>query len=336
RDLGGQNALSYHRLPGKIRLDTTEANKQCYVFNQNGDSLVGSTIEIDTNQRKVHFTDAKGLFTHPINPPKALDTTLDSTKPPAMTPVPSTLQVQAADLHWDLSRDLLSLKGNVEVEHSVMGNFQSDQELRVFYTGVKGQRNLRAIESEGHLLLRRDDSLKKQSHWLICDGNMLVNHEAMTVIFQSFEDFEGKVKRDKQVYFYDSLGEIQADKITISYQEVAGKFEATKVKLEGNVFMIDHKDVQDAIEPERSFVHYALADFVEYILTDKEMHLYSKVGNRVLFYDKINKLNMSAPALKVKRDDQTKKESVKGIGDVRFHFLDSELEQLRKYSAFDF
>ncbi len=336
RDLEGQNALSYHKLPGKIRLDTTEANKQCYVFNQNGDSLVGSTIEIDTNQRKVHFTDAIGLFTHAINSPKPLDVILDPLKASATTPAPSTLQVQAADLNWDLSRDLLSLKGEVEVDHSVMGNFQSDQELRVFYTGIKGQRNLRAIESEGHIVLRRDDPLKKQSHWLICDGKMLVNHEAMTVFFQSSEDTAGKVNQDKQVFFYDSLGEIQADKITISYQEVAGKFAATKVKLEGNVFMIDHKDEENAIETERTFVHYALADFVEYTLSDKEMHLYSKDGKRVLFYDKINQLNMSAPALKVKRDDQTKKESVKGIGDVRFHFLDSELEQLRKYSAFDF
>lgn len=323
----GQNALSFRRLPGKIALNSTGKDKLCHVVNPQGDHLTGTAIEIDTNQRKVDVSDARGIFTH---------THISASKLLVPAQPLATLEVEARQLTWDLSRDLLLLKGDIVLNHSVIGTFQSDRELRIYYAGIKGQRQLRAIESEGHLVLRSDDEGKKQAHWLVCDGKMRVDHEAMTLTFQSYSDAHGKVSQNKQVLFYDHLGEIQADKITITYLQVEGKYLASKVRLEGNVFMVDHKAGQDSSASARPFVHYAIADFIDYTPADKQMHLYSEKGRRVLFYDKINHLQVSAPALKVSRDLQTKKESVKGIGDVRFNFLDSELEQLRKYSVFDF
>jgi len=50
----------------------------------------------------------------------------------------------------------------------------------------------------------------------------------------------------------------------------------------------------------------------------------------VLFYDKINNLQVSAPEIKMQRDKQTKKQQFQGIGDVRFHFVEKEYQQLRK------
>lgn len=325
RDTVGQNALSLHQLPGKITLDAPEKeDKLCHLISQNGDHLTGSKVEIDTNQRKVHVIDSKGVFNY--EGASASDS-------PSSPPPQSTLDITASHLLWDLSRDMLSLKEDVELKHDPIGTFQSDQELKIYYTKNKGQNQLRAIESEGNIILRYEDALKKQSHWILCHGKMIVDHEQMVVTFQSFTDSMGKVNQEKQVFFYDQLGEIQADKMTIFYEQVEGKPIARKVKLEGNVFMLDHKKAEDVNNNERPFIHYAISDVVEYTLGDRETHLYaSEEGHRVLFYDKINHLQISAPALKIIRDQETKKESIKGIGDVRFHFLDSELEQLRKYS----
>jgi hypothetical protein len=54
-------------------------------------------------------------------------------------------------------------------------------------------------------------------------------------------------------------------------------------------------------------------------------------GNRVLFFDKVNNVQMSAPSLKVRHDSSTQKDSIQGLGDVRFTFIEKELEQLKEH-----
>src|SRR5262249_30835599 len=86
-------------------------------------------------------------------------------------------------------------------------------------------------------------------------------------------------------------------------------------------------------------VQYALADRVEYFPKNQEALFSTKgSGRRVLYYDTANDMQVSAPALRIKRDQVTHKDSVKGIGDVRFNFVEHEidqLEQLRKRFALE-
>ena len=79
-----------------------------------------------------------------------------------------------------------------------------------------------------------------------------------------------------------------------------------------------------------------IADKVEYTPQTNEA-VFTSHNNlkRVLFYDKANDMEVSATTLKIKRDEATKKETVKGIGDVRFSFVENEFEQLRKRFVID-
>lgn len=315
----GGNEHSFSNLPGKIEL-TSDKDRVCRIEQFQGNTLIGKTITFDTNQKQLQVFKPRGLFKTTF----AAGSRNKSIQP-------ATLALQADHLQWDLSRDILSLRENVEVTHSQLGHFKSDQELKIFYAELNGKRELRAIESDGYSVLCHVQELTHLCHWLICYGKMLVDHEKMIVLLQSPLNAQGKVPKDKQIFYYDHLGEVQADKATIYYQKLAGRLVAKKIILEGNVYLVDHKGMEGDENP-KTPLHYALADKVEYNPHTKAMDFSAKDGRRVLFYDKINHLQVSAPELHITRDQQTKKEAIKGVGDVRFHFKNSELEQLLKRS----
>lgn len=60
------------------------------------------------------------------------------------------------------------------------------------------------------------------------------------------------------------------------------------------------------------------------------MTLKGQGGNRVLLYDQAKDLQISAPGVLLKRDPITQKETIKGLGDVRFSLVKEEFSELRK------
>lgn len=75
---------------------------------------------------------------------------------------------------------------------------------------------------------------------------------------------------------------------------------------------------------------YALADHLIYDNNTRQIHLVGTKAKRVLLYDKINDLQVSAPEIKIYRDQMTHKEQFRGVGDVRFQFAEKEFDQIRK------
>lgn len=316
----GLTAQSFQKLPGKI-IFTSNQGQLCRFEQVNGNQLTGSNITLDTNIKLLSVKNVKGFMHGSSNDFFPSQNNNHSKE--------NSIEFKADSLEWDLSKDLLALKENVEVKHSDLGLYKSDKELKIFYSEIDGKRELSRIESDGHSAICHVQELKQHCHWLTCYGKMLIDHKKMEAVLQSPLNAQGKVPKGQQVFYYDHLGEVQADKATITYQMVSGRLIASKIILEGNVYLIDHKGME-AGESQKKPLHYALADRVEYTPHNKEIYFSSQDGRRVLFYDKINQLQVSAPALRITRDQQTKKESIKGIGDVRFHFKNSELDQLLK------
>jgi hypothetical protein len=326
RSLDSQTDDSFHPLPGKIYLMGDDPTKVCRLSSSSGHRLHGPTIEIDTNMRQVHVAKPKG---HLVAAPASLSPHI--TTPSTAKQAAATVDLEADALLWDLASAELTLSGSVDVIHSQLGRLKCDHKLHLHYADGSEKKELQKITAEGHTTLCHIAIPSQQRHWLTCDGTICIDMQALEATFQSaLDSTTGKVTPGKQVFYYDPKGEMQADKVTLSYKQVEGKVVFTKVLLEGNVYLIDHKGALEGSKDKGSPLHYALADIVEYTPHNQEINFSSKSGQRVLFYDKINQLQMSAPALKITRDPQTKKESVKGIGDVRFHFLNSELEQLLK------
>jgi hypothetical protein len=130
----------------------------------------------------------------------------------------------------------------------------------------------------------------------------------------------------RQIYFEDPMGKIHADAVQIDYEHGDQEISPTKIVLSGHVQLLN--SFSSHSEDKNSILQYAIADTVQYFPQTKEMILSATDRKRVLFYDKINNLQVSAPELKIKRDSKVKKDTIQGIGDVRFTFVGHEFEQL--------
>ncbi len=139
---------------------------------------------------------------------------------------------------------------------------------------------------------------------LFCES-VFLDHTQMTGTFEGIP----------QVVFNGEIGEVFADHALVEYNE---EFKATKVILSDNVQLINQEKEQ-----------YALADFVTYYPQTQQMLLEGK-GNRVLFYDKLRNMQLSAPSVRAKRDPKTQRDSVQGVGDVNFVFGQEELMKLKE------
>lgn len=300
-------------LPGTIFLEMDTKGTKCKASNKNGDLIDADAITVDINNRCIGFIQPEGL----------LFTAFEEDTP---------ISFSSDSMEWSLGRKRLKLSQNVKVDQSGIGNFRSNKDVNIYYTEVKGKKELTAIESFGHTSLYYRDAEKKASHRLNCYGKVLVDHKNMETTMESLWDFNGKAIEGSQVHFHGAIGEMKADKLKIIYKLIDDKMVPKKVILEGNVAMLNNKGLNG---PDKT-LHYALADKVEYRPDLEEIYfsshtLHQGKKRRVLFYDKVNQVQISAPALKVKRDSVSKKELIQGVGDVRLSFLESEFDQIKSY-----
>lgn len=176
-------------------------------------------------------------------------------------------------------------------------------------TCQKADFNMKELRCEGPSVLTRIDEVKKKSYTITTPGVIYVDNVAKKTYLMRSEE--------AQVHYSDLFGEIYADKVTITYEPNEKKIK--HILMEDKVFMAHSLPS----EVERS---YAYADRAEYLPDTFEMIL---EGDRVLVYDKINQVEISAPKIRVQRDQATKKETVHGEGDVRFTLEEKEFQALK-------
>ena len=283
----------------------------CQIATPDGDLIGAEQIDIDTIKRQLTFVEPAGTL--------------------AATKENMPVAFSAGVLLWNDAEGLLTLRDHVDVSQQGLGNLQTANEVHLIQHIVDGHKALRAIETPGDTLLTyRDDT---SAHTLKCSGPLKVNHQKMETRLYSTTDAAGSVSEDKQVCFKDAKGEIYADKALIKYEYVNRNVTPTKIVLLGNVKIFNRLPVSN--DDTTPVLQYLLAERVEFYPLTKEMIFISKNGGRVLFFDKANNLQVSASTLKIVRDKATKKESVKGLGDVRFSFVEHEFDQLRRRFSLD-
>lgn len=301
-------------LPGSITLER-ELGKKCLATNTQGDAIEAVKIIIDTNRREIVFDGAEGKIC-----------TVVEKKP---------ILFWSDLLSWDLARKLLKLTGNVVVEQSPMGSCKSNKEVHIYYCEVRGKKELQAIESFGKTSLHFHGGQKQQDHHLTCSGSVFVDHQKMETTLAALRDASGKVVPGTHVHFRGQGCELKAEKCHVKYLLVDGKMVASKITAEGDVSLLGTKACKAPKACKTGGAqakwYYALADKVEFCPEQEEIHCstLSPKKKRVLFYDKSNQLQISAPALKIKRE--SKKELIQGIGDVRLSFLESEFSEIKKH-----
>lgn len=238
---------------------------------------------------------------------------------------PHQMRFSADKMNWDNRHLILTLAGNVEVESNKTFALKTDEQLMITLRLVNGKKEIRTIVCPKKTEMTYFD--EKELHRIVCQGSLMIDEENQRIWMHSPKDEHNQILPDKQVSFEDIMGEMAADQVLIKYDRTNQQFKPKTIELEGHVQIFNR--FNGHVQESSSVLQYALADRLEYYPELQEMVLTGKNDQRVLFFDKINSLQMSAPGLKIHFDQSTRKESVQGMGDVRFTFIEQEFNQLK-------
>lgn len=277
--------------------------ESCWMTSEQGDRIQADHITIDTLKRELTCQSPRGTLVN--------------------TPDEKPIQFSSQRLRWDDSHQTLTLENDVQIHQPTLGDIKTPKDVQIAQHIVDGRKVIRTISASEETELTYSDVDRKITHKLICHGPLVVDHEHSQVIFNSPVNANGQTPEDKQVYFEDLMGDIYADHAILSYK-MDKELVPQKLVMTGHVKILNRFDGH--VQESGSILQYALADEVEYIPATKEMIL-SGHDQRVLIYDKVNNVQMSAPSFKITRDEKAPKGSIKGMGDVRFTFVDHEIKQ---------
>lgn len=225
------------------------------------------------------------------------------------------LEVSAERLLWNLDENKMVLQQNVKATMQEMGQFDVKDQITLFYNC---ERELQKLECQGETLLTIENRT------FACYGSMCLDREEQLISIISPVNAAGFIERGAQVFFQDGLAKMAADKVSLKFVE---ETVLDKVALEGRVQLINRLA---QFSNEEAPMQYALADRIEYMPRTKELNLISNGNQRVLFQDSINHIQISAPALKIKRSTPVQRGYIQGVGDVRFSFAKTEVDLFKE------
>jgi lipopolysaccharide export system protein LptA len=308
----------YQRMPsansahaGLLTLSVRGDNPVCQMTNANGDRLNAQSIQVNTAERQLWLDQPQGVLY------------MRREKWPTQA-----VEFSANELVWDDQKQTLHLRGRVNMTHNGTVHVQTDHEIAMAQALVNDKRTLRFIQSPQQTKIAYLDVEKGNHRHIYCPGPLVIDHERQVMTLQGLPNAAGQIEESQQVYVEDLLGEMYADHVSIHYSWRERQLVPEKVTLEGHVRLLNRFDGHP--EEAGTILHYALADRVNYLPKQQEMTLDGTQGNRVLFFDKVNNVQMSAPSLKVRHDMTTRKDAIQGFGDVRFTFIEKELAQLKQ------
>lgn len=208
-------------------------------------------------------------------------------------------EFSASSFAFDLGLKKGALTDGVELELEEGISLSASD--RVFFY-LEEDDKVKRIEAQGRT------EIKREGVCLISFGKVKVDSSFISL--ESPIGSDGEVLAEKQVFFHDDFIKILSDNVLLS---------SDALTLEGHVHLIHQ------LEEKQESPQCALADKVEYSLKKKELFLTSNdIASRVLFLDKLNNIQLSAKALKLKQSSPCQKGYIQGVGDVRFHFATAE------------
>ncbi len=222
------------------------------------------------------------------------------------------VRFNAESLLWNHEQNTLVLKGNPTVKEPNLGTIVSDKEVYLF----QKDKSLVGFKSLGNTTLTY-----LNSHQLVSHGILSFDRERKLGTVES-PMVNGVVPEELQLSYKEGEMSILADKAHIEYTEENGAFQPISVSLKGQVKIASAGD-----KPSR----YGLADRLTYSPTTRTFILGADPGKKVLFVNNEENIRISAQEVHITQDPTTKKQSVKGLGNVQLALSTEEQLSLNKY-----
>lgn len=226
----------------------------------------------------------------------------------------------------------LILLGEISLSFSSYGTLQSEGPLHCFLTKKGENVELDSLNCQGRVEIHYQSKEKANSSLIIGHGDLSINNKLGIMTLTSPRESDGKILPENQILLKDALGQVKANQLTLFYAlSDSNSIQPQKVVLEGNIQLLDWENGSE--QSTQNALHYVLTDHLEYFPQQEELIVSAREGGRVLLFDKTHNIQMSAPALTITRKGDAK-EKIVGHGDVRFSFLEQELEALHQQFQF--
>ncbi len=237
------------------------------------------------------------------------------TRPEGILPSLSKGEVKftSESLLWDHEKNTLILKGNPVIQEPNLGTLASDKELFLF----QKEKQLVGFKSFGSTTLTY-----LNNHKLVSHGTLSFDRERNIGTVES-PLHEGSVPEGLQLSYQENEMSVLADKAHIEYNEKDGTFQPISVSLKGHIKIFSSRSDQPTT--------YGLADRLTYSPTTRTFILGADPGNKVIFVNTEDHLRISAQEVHITQDPTTKKQTVKGLGNVQLALSAEEQASLSKY-----
>lgn len=297
--------------PGILTLEGKGIDSFCSLTTANADSIRAKRIIADTNRRCLFLERPSGILRFAAEQKE-----------------PSVLEFTSDSLSWSELEQVLSLEGKVSLFYNRSVKVETDR-LDIGITTVDGKRRISFIKAPEKTEMTYADVQKRTEHKIICPGAFKMDDAAQEIVLEGISlegiSSESGSEDGVQVCLEDRSGKMYADRVIVRYKRNEGRILPLNVLSDGKVRLSGGSS-----EDPSAVVRYAVADRAECFLEDGEIVLSGRENRQVLLFDHANRVRMSAASLKILRDPLTGKESIRGVGDVRFTFMDCEAERMKK------
>ncbi|MGM0440279.1 MAG: hypothetical protein ACQEP8_04095 [Chlamydiota bacterium] len=294
---------------GLIFLHPVGEKGTCRLQNQLGDYVDSNEIRVDTNTQKLSGTGSQGELTFSQGDLQS-----------------ESMHFAADNITWDALQDTLTLEHNIFLKHKKAGKFNCDGEMTFYRSDANKENSWNKIISTGASKWSYLDILSGNFHTISCKKTFLIDLNDQSIIMES-PDNQDILPRQMQVSYQDRFGKIHGDTLTMNYKVIDNQIRPNKMILKGNVQILN--DTPFDADDDNTVLQYALAEIAEYNPDTETVELRASQNCRVLFFDEINNVQVSADSITIKRDEVTGKESISSQGNVRLAFSDDEFLKLK-------
>lgn len=294
--------------PGKITATPKEEGGVCHLHH-GGDLIDASKVEIDLIQEKLILKDPIGRLVSSLVP----------------HPENSEVHFESDELTWEQRTNALSLLHNIHLQDTSLGKIDAEEFLQITQKRVEDKNVIQTISTQGKTRLEYLPLEHKTPQVLICHGSMKIDRDKLSATLLSPEE-NGRVLDEKQIYYEEEKIASFAERARLDYALIDSKITPVSLTLTHNIRLYSH--IPDA--PKRC----SLADRLTYSPATRTTILYANPGKRVLFWDEKQSLQIAAQEVHITQDPQTKEETIKGVGNVKFSFTSEESTLLKNIFPF--
>lgn len=302
------SSTSSHSFQGIVRAYPKDPQSQCRLAHE-GDIIDADTVSLDLTQSSFSLEHPKGVISSSFIP------NLQG----------GAVRFEADQLTWLNEKNTLTLKGPVYLEESTLGTVAADTEIQLVQSKNQGKSFLNSLSSKGKTTLEYQDAATKTAHKLISYGTLFLDREHLHGTIES-PVINGEIPEDLQIYYEEERIAVHADKAALEYSIVGNSFQPVSLALKGNIRLFS----RDTSQPRRC----GIADRLLYSPSTRTLILAANPSKKVLFWDEQESIRMSANEIHITFDPVTQRESVKGVGNVKFAFSIDENNLLKKLFSF--